>query len=199
MNQDRICEYVVLANGTMVANPSVLNAIMINSTAESPNNGTIATLLANGTKVQNATASPPPIDWHTCPANDFDGRCGVETATVVNRCPDNDHNNICEVFLQNILFGFNNYFLRMSQKEPYEVLKKKVYDNLTNAFRKVYPSLYEDLEQQWNTFANRFIQESSRYTQNDENVKVCKHRMGKHYMFNYGEYLNAIYVMLGPM
>ena len=98
-DQDKICEYVVLANGTMIANPSVLDATMINSFTESQktladNNGTIAILLANGTIVQNATATPPPP--HLCPDNDYDGRCGVETATVVNRCIDEDRNNICE-------------------------------------------------------------------------------------------------------
>jgi hypothetical protein len=34
-NQDKICEYIALANGTMVANPSVLNTTMTNSFAES--------------------------------------------------------------------------------------------------------------------------------------------------------------------
>ena len=79
----------------------------------------------------------------------------------------------------------------MSQKEPYEVLSKKVYDNLVNAFRRVYPSLYEDLEQRWKTFANRFVKESSQSTQNAENVKECKHRMEKLHMFNFGEYLEC--------
>jgi hypothetical protein len=34
-NRDKICEYVVLANGTMVANPTVRNATVTNSIAES--------------------------------------------------------------------------------------------------------------------------------------------------------------------
>jgi len=43
--------------------------------------------------------SSPLLKSISCPDNDFDGKCGVETATVVNRCPDNDHNYVCEWYL----------------------------------------------------------------------------------------------------
>ena len=79
----------------------------------------------------------------------------------------------------------------MSQKEPYEVLTKKVYDNLVKAFTRVYPSLYTDLEQQWKTYATHFIQESPQSIPDTVNLKECKHQMEKHYMFNFGEYLEC--------
>jgi hypothetical protein len=95
-------------------------------------------------------------------------------------------------FLENILYGFNNYFLRMSQKEPYEVMKKKVYDNLVEGFMRVYPNFHADLEGRWRAFAQDFIQKSRQSTpETDKNVKKCKHRTEKHYMFNFGEYLEC--------
>jgi len=60
-------------------------------------NTTTTTVLPNGTIVQNATVSLP-IDLHSCPDNDFDGRCSIETGNVVNRCLDEDRNNICELY-----------------------------------------------------------------------------------------------------
>lgn len=46
-----------------------------------------------------STVGYPPVDLHQCPDNDYDGRCGVETSKVVNRCIDNDRNTICEFYL----------------------------------------------------------------------------------------------------
>ena len=43
-----------------------------------PEDNIITTTLANGTIVQNLTASPPPVEINLCPDNDFDGKCGVE-------------------------------------------------------------------------------------------------------------------------
>ena len=96
------------------------------------------------------------------------------------------------IFLENILYGFSNFLLGIAQKEPYEVLNKKVYDNFINAFMKVFPNLYADLEQQWKTFAHRFFHEPLQSTQKSiEEDKDCKHKMEKRYMFNFGDYLEC--------
>ena len=64
-NQDKICEYVVLTNGTMVANPSVRNVTLQSIAVKSqnallPENGTTTTtVLQNGTIVENSTSNPP--------------------------------------------------------------------------------------------------------------------------------------------
>lgn len=96
------------------------------------------------------------------------------------------------IFLENILYGFSNYFLGISKKGPYEEMNKKKYDNIVDAFTMVYPDLYTSLDQQWKTFAQNYLREQLQSLQNAVKTKEdCKHDMENHYMFNFGEYLEC--------
>lgn len=57
----------------------------------------------NGTITVNATASPPPVEINLCIDNDYDGNCDrieiKSVTTVDNKCPDNNHDNVCEWYL----------------------------------------------------------------------------------------------------
>jgi hypothetical protein len=96
------------------------------------------------------------------------------------------------ILLENILYGFNNYFLGISKKGPYEEMNRKKYGEIVDAFKKVYPDLYTSLDQQWKTFGQNYLREQSESLQKAVKTKEdCKHDMENQYMFNFGEYLEC--------
>lgn len=88
------------------------------------------------------------------------------------------------ISLENILYGFQSYFTsNHNNNTMYDEMTKHDFEKVSQAFKKVYPSMFMYLEEDWKTFTS-FIEKPPF----DNRYKHCDHKWDEHYMYKFGKY-----------
>jgi hypothetical protein len=89
------------------------------------------------------------------------------------------------ISLEDILYGFQNYLTSSHNiKRMYDEMTKDDFEKVSEAFKKVYPSIFMHLEEDWKTFCTSFIEKPPL----DNKYKHCDHKWDEHYMYKFGKY-----------
>jgi hypothetical protein len=88
------------------------------------------------------------------------------------------------ISLEDILYGFQNYLTsNRNDNMMYDDMTKDGFERVAQAFKKVYPSMFMRLEEDWKAFTS-FIGKSPL----DNKHKYCDHKWDEHYMYKFGKY-----------